>query len=57
MNRCTITIQYDGELEEVSAGHHELREERLPGQFGDDIGKDLMRRYLKQRDMLRREVS
>ena len=57
MNRCTITLQYDGELKEVTAGHCELREERLLGQFGDGIGTDLMRRYLKQRDMLRREVS
>ena len=57
MNKCTITIQYDGELKEVSAGHHELREEGLPCQFGDGIGKDLMRRYLKQRDMRGREVS
>lgn len=56
MNKCTITIQYDGELKEVSAGHHELRAEGLPCQFGDGIGKDLMRRYLKQRDMRGREV-
>ena len=57
MNKCTITIQYDGDLKEVSAGHHELREERLPCQFGDGIWKDLMRRYLKQRDIRGREVS
>lgn len=57
MNRCSITIQYDGELKEVTAGHRELREERLGSVWGwhrDGFNEEISetKGYAKERGFL-----